>query len=281
MKPIGHILVLWIVLVPGSSFCFQSNYLDNPHWDSGKAEFQVYKAKITKYGIERNALVKLIIVKEPFHKEKQVKTLAMENADDVIKMNYIQIIPTGIYDYHQMASFFFNRKTGRLVKYTMSSQDGCGSTFMVYRYRDEKHQFQFHSYFDDQGDIKAEIEDDAIYFYDALPLILRFRMSENVTHPIKLVGPLIANKKKSLEVHPAEISCHKLKGVVLGGKEHLSLFAVSVTYAGKKDMLYFETDYPNNLIKWEKSNGDTLTLHKTDFLYYWNYTKPEYERLLK
>ena len=109
------ILTMGLVFLPAIVFAAQNEYLSHPHWDSGKAEFQVYQGKIMKYGIERNALVKVIIVKEPFHKEKQVKTLAATHADDVIKMNYIQMIPTGIYDYFQTASFFFHRKTGKIL----------------------------------------------------------------------------------------------------------------------------------------------------------------------
>jgi len=180
-------------MLPATIFGSPNDYLGHSHWDSGKAEFQVYQGKVSKYGIERSALVKIIVVKEPFHREKQVKTLSADHADDVLKMNYIQVIPAGIYDYYQTASFFFHRKTGKLLKYTMSSQDGCGSTFMVYRYRGQKNFFQFHSYFDDQGDINAEIEGAPIYFYDALPLILRFWINKSIPYNIRLVGPLLAN----------------------------------------------------------------------------------------
>ena len=105
-------------------------YLAHSQWDSGTAEFCVYEATLTKYVEPRPAKVKMIMVKEQFDSAKLVKTSTAEDSFEVIKFHTIQAIPTGIYDYFQTASIFFDRTTGRVVKYTMGSQEGCGNTFM-------------------------------------------------------------------------------------------------------------------------------------------------------
>jgi len=272
-------IIIWIGLFPGISAANPNSYLTNPYWDSGKAEFQVYDAKIKKYGIDRNATVKTVIVKELFNKEKFVKTLQTGKSVEVIKMNYIRIIPAGIYDYYQMASLLFDRISGRVLKYTMSSQDGCGTTFMEYLSKGSGHRFVFHSYFDDQGDMEATIENEDFVFYDALPMVLRFGLGEQVEYTIRLVASLIANKKKSLAVQTAKVSELTVKNFHAGRKRYNRVFAVSVDRKGRKDVLYYETSFPHRLIKWEKGNGDILTLKKSGFLYYWHYTKPEHATL--
>ena len=49
-------------------------FFENAYWASGKAEFQVYEASVKKYDVNRNATVKLIMVKEPFDPIRLVKT---------------------------------------------------------------------------------------------------------------------------------------------------------------------------------------------------------------
>ena len=116
---------------------------------------------------------------ESFDLFKRVKSLTVSEPIKVLKMNYITSIPVGVYEYNQMASIFFERSSGRILKYSMSSQDGCGNSYMLYTHTGEDHNFIFHSYFDDEGEIKRTItESDPIYFYDALPLILRFRIKD-------------------------------------------------------------------------------------------------------
>ena len=255
------------------------NYLSDPYWDSGKAEFQVYQGKIKQYNIPRNAQVKLIIVKEPFHREKFVKTLNPEMAIDVVKMNYIRHVPAGIYDYYQMASIFFNRNTGRIIKYTMNSQDGCGNTFMKYIYKNNRHHFSYHSYFDDQGD-QLKIFDEDFLFYDALPMVLRFRLSEKGSYKTMMMPSLISNRIQPLTLSEAVITTRRIDKLT-EGKTYRKLYVVEVNFEKGKDIFYFENKFPHRMIKWEKKNKDSLVLKKSDFLYYWNYTGPEHGELPK
>ena len=171
------------------------HFLSNSYWDSGKAEFQTYNVNIEKYGYTRDAEIKIILVKESFDLLRRVKSLTVPKPIKVLKMNYITSIPVGVYEYNQMASIFFERSSGRILKYSMSSQDGCGNSYMLYTRMGEDHNFIFHSYFDDEGEIKRTItESDPICFYDALPLILRFRIKDKSPYMLNIFPGFISNK---------------------------------------------------------------------------------------
>jgi cellulose synthase/poly-beta-1,6-N-acetylglucosamine synthase-like glycosyltransferase len=74
----------------------------DPHWDQGKAEFQVYEGTAGFYGIEREITSSMILVKEPFDRHKLVKDSS--STYSVLKMIRILKIPTGMYDHLYMAN---------------------------------------------------------------------------------------------------------------------------------------------------------------------------------
>jgi len=250
-------------------------FLDNPYWDSGKAEFQVYQAAIKKYDIYRQASVKLIMVKEPFDPVRLVKTRQEKGSINVVKMNLIRDIPTGIYDYFQMASIFFERSTGRILKYTMSSQEGCGNTFMEYVRREGKHVFHYHSYFDDQGDSETILEGDDFTFYDALPVVLRFRLTQAGEYRLHIMDSLISNKVVPLTIREGLVRNRSEESRKVGEKTYPRVFISEVHRGEQIDLLIFEPEYPHRLLEWRKADGDGMVLDQSHFLYYWNFTQPD------
>ncbi len=256
-----------------------SHFLSNPYWDSGKAEVQVYQASLNKYGIKRDATVKLIIVREPFHGKKLVKSLKKKNIVDVVKMNYIQKIPAGIYDYYQMASVFFERGSGKVLKCVMSSQDGCGATFVEYLNKNQKDIFNIFSYFDDQGDHQVILPHKDFVFYEALPVFLRFRLNEKTPYQVNMLNGVVSNKAPDLTCHQAFVSNTSQKKLKIGKHVHDNVLCATVRFDGKEDKFYFKQMYPCRLLKWEKHNGDEMVLKKSHHLYYWNFTGPEHGQM--
>ncbi len=246
-------------------------YLAHSQWDSGTAEFCVYEATLTKYVEPRPAKVKMIMVKEQFDSAKLVKTSTAEDSFEVIKFHTIQAIPTGIYDYFQTASIFFDRTTGRVVKYTMGSQEGCGNTFMDYTQRAGKGSFLFHSYWDDQGDETIEMDYAGEVFYDALPVTLRFRLAHGLTYKIRMIPSLISNKIVRPDPVEATIRVTVRKGAEVEALDRPELFEVTVSGTGVKDTFLFESAFPHRLVRWTKANGDRIELKKAYNLDYWNY----------
>jgi hypothetical protein len=240
------------------------------HWDEGKAEFQVYRSVVEKYGAPRDALAKIVIVKEPFDRKKLVKSAA--SAYSVVKMNYIQVIPTGMYTYYQTASLFFDAATGGLVKYSFGSQEGCGNTYFEYRGVNGKGFRTVHSYFDDQGLIREKINHPGALFYDAFPLVLRFRLRDGESYPVRFIRSLIANKYVRPDVAEGSVSVRTVSEARLGDRTYRGVYKVEVRWGGNVDTLHFEAEHPNTLLRWEKAGGDTLTLEKSHFTDYWNRT---------
>ncbi len=275
MKGFKIYILLFIFSAVGTSPGLPGDFFSNPYWDSGKAEFQVYDARINKYGVMRDAKVKIIMVKEPFDMEKLVKTMSNKGAEEVIKMNYIQTVPTGVYDYFQTATIFFNRKTGQVIKYTMGSQDGCGNTFMEYLLKDGRHKFTFHSYFDDQGDADVYMAKEDFVFYDALPVTLRTKLGQSGNYSILLANSFISKQAVPIQFKKAEVSVTRLPKVKIKGDIYKGAYKAEVTCEKRSDKLYFEKDFPHRMLKWEKSNGDSLILKGSNFFYYWEHTNPE------
>jgi hypothetical protein len=274
-KNIFFILLIFFFQTASLAGASDNFLLKNRYWDSGKAEFQIYKAKISRYGIPRESTVKIIIVKESFDTEKMVKTLKTSKASEVIKMNYIQTVPSGVYDYFQMASFFFDRQTGSLIKYTMSSQDGCGNTYMQYVYKNNNHRFCFHSYFDDEGDIQIELPSkNPLVFYDTLPLVLRFRLKDKKSYNMKVVSPLISSRFSKPVFWDAEITNRAIDSIMIGARKISNIYESTVKINGKSDIYYFESDFPNRLIKCTLNNSDELLIKNSRFFYYWKYNNP-------
>ena len=272
-------LLLFVLIAVSGDPAAAGSFMQDPYWNSGKAEFQVYKASIGRYGIQRDARAKIIIVKEPFDGDKLVKTVKMSEPEplDVMKMNYIQTVPTGVYDYSQMASVFFDRATGRLLKFTMSSQDGCGQTYMKYVYENDKHKFDFHSYFDDEGDLSSTLDavSGPIAFYDALPLMLRFRLQEKMPYRLAVIPALINSKYTKPALMEATVTNSIIDGLTIGNHIYHTVVRATVEMAGKKDVYYFEPDFPFRLVQLKKNNGDELTLTNSHFFNYWEHTGPE------
>jgi hypothetical protein len=281
-KFIGVLLVVLITQSTLGHAAEKTSFLTNPYWDQGNAEFQVYKALLTRYGIRRDGQAKIIIVKELFDPAKLVKTNKPAPAIEVIKMNYIQTMPTGVYDYYQMASFFFERLTGKIIKYSMSSQDGCGTTFMEYVYQNKNGHFVFHSYFDDEGDVTVEFKTaEPPVFYDALPLVLRFRLQGKTPYTLQIVQPLIAIKFTRPALIEARITTRLISPFSIGGRQLDSIYETTVETSDTRDVFYFEPAFPHRLVKWKKSNNDELLLKSAHFFRYWEYTKPGDEQRIK
>jgi hypothetical protein len=251
-----------------------NSFLENDYWDSGKAEFQVYTASVKKYGMDRNATVKVILVKEPFDPIGLVKTRNEDESVSVIKLNFIRQIPVGIYDYFQMASIFFERRTGRILKYTMSSQDGCGNTFMEYLLREGKHLLHYHSYFDDEGDSETVLEAGEFTFYDALPFVLRFRLTQAGEYRLNIMDSLISNKTVPLTIREGLVKNRTEEAVKVGERTYPRVFIAEVLRGEEKDLFVFEPDYPYRLLEWRQADGDEIMLNQSHSLYYWLYTRP-------
>src|SRR5712691_9534952 len=183
---------------------------NSSYWNDGKAEFNIYDAQIVRYGQPRQTEVLHILVREPFDLKQLVK------ADDwqrpgvvqVLKLNQILHVPTGIYVYQQMHSNFWRADNARLAKFSLTSNDSCGNTFKEARRSGEQFACEWHTYWDGMADGSETVTlPPNGFFYDELPLRVRtidFTKS-NGEFEIQLAPTIIRSKKDGLEWKPAKV----------------------------------------------------------------------------
>jgi hypothetical protein len=252
---------------------FGTDLLRDRLWDDGRAEYNVYRADEVRYGISRPTEIIHIVVKEPFNPKLRVKSDAPPSIE-VIKMNQVINVPTGVYAYHQMHSSFWDRSTGALLKFSMSSNDSCGNSFKLGWLENGFLRLTYHTYWDGEGDgrLDQRIPPDTV-FYDELPFRLRWlrRTPEQAQYRVSLYPTVIGSRLGHPEPQPATIRVARV-----GGERQVEVRSASGT-----DRFTFDSAFPYALKAWTRADGSSLTLRKAQRLDYWNHNRPGDESLLK
>jgi hypothetical protein len=247
---------------------FRTDLLKDPIWNDGKAEYDVYDAKIMREHQLRPGRVIHIWVKEPFNGKLRVKADGPGDYE-VIKVNQVMDVQTGVYAVHQMESGFWKRDDGELVKLSMSSNDSCGNTFKLAWLLGGMLRLTYHTYWDGEGDgvLEAKLPENFL-FYDELPLKGRLMNagSQPSEYHVMLYPTLIGSKLGKPEFAPATIRTQLLG--VSGDKK------VVVVHAGGTDVLIYGGPVPNVLKSWTQFDGSTLTLAKAGRIKYWELNRP-------
>ena len=207
-------------------------------------------------------------MREPFDPKQSVK------ADDwkrpgvvqVLKMNQILHVPTGLYVYQQMHSNFWRVDTSKLAKFSMTSNDSCGNTYKEARREGEKLVYEWRTYWDGMASGSEEIAPPANgYFYDELPWLVRtidFRKPE--PFEIQLAGSAINSKKDTFSFQPAKISFTTTDRAI----------EVTIKHAAGSDVFNLDRDPPHLLREWKAADGSHLKMKRNLKVDYWNYNKP-------
>jgi hypothetical protein len=241
------------------------------YWNSGRAEFNTYTAKIVRYGQPRECEVIHILVREPFAGSSLVKADNAEAAGaySVLKLNQILEIPTGVYVYQQMHSSFWRVEDAALVKFSLTSNDSCGNTFKLgertvdgaaWRYR-------YFTYWEgmSEGEELLPAAADKV-LYDELPARVRmldFSKSSG-TARIQLVPSMINSKKGATGAALATLSW----------KQDGEAFIVTLEHAGGTDVFTLKAKFPFLLERWKQADGGELVLKTALKVDYWNFNKP-------
>lgn len=241
----------------------------SPLWDDGTAEYCAYEVTWARYGERWPGTALLVLVKEPWAPDLGVKAdRPRPDGFDVLKLNHIRDVPTGIYTYHQMASAFLRRDSGELVKLATSSAEACGITTALLT----GGTLATHSYFDGQGERSTPFPAGALP-EDALPALLRDFVagpapSEVALFPSLFTGrlPELAAASYRLERRPsAELT-------VPAG----TFAAVELRLAGGDRFLAyaFEAEPPHRLLRLRRSDGTEYRLAKCERIPYWEMARP-------
>lgn len=249
-----------------------SKLLSAPFWDDGKAEISIYSAKRYHYGRLYDSKIEYFFVKESFSESKLIKTddYHSKDATQVIKLNQVISTPTGTYDYQQMHSSFWSKDSGKLLKFSMSHHEACGSSYKQGVLADGSLQVKGATYWEGQSKIQESVKMDAgLWWYDELPLRTRQLVADRASAPAKLrlVPSTIHSKAGSYQHVPANLTVDD--------------FTVTITHAGGKEVLKFDPKWPHVMTSWQQASGESLTLERTLRLDYWNHHAPGDEKLLK
>ena len=249
---------------------FTSNWIQNDkYWNDGKAEFNIFEAQEVRYGKPHASEVIHILVREPFSPNELVKTENGEQAGayPVLKLNQIINVPTGIYVYQQMHTNFWRINDGRLIKFSFTSNDGCGNTFKLGKRNEENWLYYYHTYWEgmSEGEEKIIPPMEAC-FYDELPMRVRtIDFLKGATEfEIQLAPTMIHSKKGSQEFKLARVSFEVADKQIL----------VNVTHVDGKDQFILDSKFPYLLRQWKKADGSELRLKQSLKIDYWNYNKP-------
>lgn len=242
----------------------------DPVWDDGRAEYCAYEVDWARYGHLHPGRALLILVKEPWHPELEVKAdEPRPDGFEVLKLNHVRDVATGIYTYHQMASVYLRRDNGALRKVAATSSEACGvSTADLVRGR-----LATRSYFDGQGDRSRPWPEGALP-EDGLPALLRgfadgaAPPAELAVFPSLMMGRFAALEPASYgltrgEPGPVETPAGAFEGVELRLQNRDGWLAYT-----------FETAPPHRLLTHERSDGTRYRLAKCERLAYWQLHDP-------
>lgn len=268
-KLICFAIVFLCGAISGAFAQFTPGFVQNSsYWNDGKAEFDIYDAQIVRYGQARQTEVLHILVREPFDLRQLVK------ADDwqrpgvvqVLKLNQILHVPTGLYLYQQMHSNFWRADNARLAKFSLTSNDSCGNTFKEGQRSGEQFAYQWHTYWEGMADGSEQVTlPPNGFFYDELPLRVRTIdfSKPSGAFAIQLAPTIINSKKDTLVWKPAEVEF----------KTGDKFITVTVKHDGGSDEFVLDRDFPHLLREWDAADGSRLKLKRSLKVAYWNYHK--------
>lgn len=235
-----------------------------PLWDDGKAEYCAYRVRWSRYGHRFAGRALLILVKEPWAPDLDVKAdTPRPGGFDVLKLNVVRDVPTGIYAYHQMASLFTRRDTGALVKIAATSSEACGisTAHMV------DGQLQTRSYFDGQGD-RAQVYPAGALPEDGLPAALRDYVAGPAPATLAVFPSLLAARFPDLA--PAVYQLEKR----VEKRDAGEAVEIRLTRGSAFLSYLFEKEPPHRLLRFERDDGTLYEQAKCERIPYWEMHNP-------
>ena len=266
------------------------------YWLNGVAEVSSYSLTQARYGKLHPGELVLIMVTEPFKRERQVKSELAPGLDDltVLKAHEQRHFTTGIYDYTMTTSSFKSLlpEDGAL-KITSTSAEWCGHTFFQLNRRENQFRVLSHSYFEAEGDqeykIDSSLAEDEIYQW------IRLDPSRLPQKEITVIPSLISARLRHRPLKPeramAELSDYSGP---LSRQQNLRMY--SLTYDKGKDeerqvSYIFEKDFPYRIVALSDEYLDgfqnpvrlktTAVLKEQILIDYWKKNRPEDRELRK
>jgi len=245
------------------------------YWFQGEAEITSYSLQQERYGEMREGTAVLVFVTEDFLPEVQVKADEQNPKNiTVLKLNKMKNFITGIYPYSIMTSTFSPvYEETHAIKVSNSVQEWCGH---VYSQINNRTQFEVtsHSYFENEADENFTLE--KTWLEDELWTLLRIDPALLPQGDLEIIPSL-----EYTRLRHKEIKAQNAKAV-LTKNDSLSNYTVNYPEADRTLRIWFGTESPFTIEKWEEQIGDYITkAEKINDIKssYWNKNKNEHEVL--
>ena len=251
-----------------------SGWREAPLWDDGNAEFCVYDVGWSRYGRVNPGQAFLVAVKEPWAPDLEVKAdAARPNGFDVLKLNHVRDVQTGIYTYHQMVSVFLRRDDARLQKLSATSSEGCGiSTAHLVDGR-----LNTRSYFDGQGERDQPYPQEAIP-EDGLALALREFVIGSAPAAVEVFPSLMTGRFPALE--PSRFGLTRTESIVEVTAGRFEVVEIELRNSSRRLTFAFGREIPHTLISFSDDDGTSYSLSKCERIPYWQMNGPGGENWL-
>lgn len=253
---------------PSPAAAGDPSWRSSPVWDDGNAELCTYTVRWPRYGHEFAGRAMLVLVKEPWNPERGTKAdKPHPRGFDVLKLNHIRDVPTGLDTYHQMASVFMRRDSGSLEKLAATSSEASGiATAEVAGGR-----LATRSYFESEGDREAAYPAGALP-EDGLPATLRGFVSGPLPDAIAVFPSLLTSKNAGLAAATWRLERFATTAETPEGR----LPAVALRLGAGRDFRVYTFDKapPHRLLRFESSDGTLYEMARCARLPYWKMHNP-------
>lgn len=249
---------------------------DDPRFADGLAEIATYDAALLREGAIRTARAYTILVSEDLVPSSLVK------ADDWRRPGLLRAhkfavhtaVPTGMSQFRESTVVFLEQATYAPLRVTYSSQDFCGLTFEELLRRGDRWVHRWSSYWEDDGGHGERFLPDGIPV-DALPawvraIPLRPGMRFERTVILSLQGSQASSP-------PAVVASFEVSGphLVEVPAGRFDTFEVRVRGEGVDLQVSVERQFPNRVVAWTDTLGQSFRLVKSQREAYWERTAPD------
>lgn len=244
-------------------------------WDDGLAEFCAYEVDWARYGDVYPGRALLILVKEPWAPELDVKAdRPRPDGFDVLKLNHVRDVPTGIYTYHQMASVYFRRDSAEIEKIAATSSEACGvSTAQM-----KDGTLTAHSYFDGVADQAVDYPEDAVPM-DGLPALLRDYVEGDPPAQLAVFPSLMDGRLADLDAETYRVE-RRDGGTAEVPAGTFDVVDLVLTGDGETRTYRFDAAAPHRLVELTETGGTTYRMSKCERIPYWRMQGPGDEQWL-
>lgn len=231
------------------------------HWRDGRAELSGYRYSVTRYGQRREGTAVLIYVTEPWSESRRVKVddpkKNPRDTFEALKVNLVREFPTGIYDYHTLASVFTRTRDFSPVKITFSAAEWCGHVFEEMVFHRHHIADRYQSYFEGESDLRRLTTKENALTEEELLVRLRGLRGEWIRPGERKKVPFLPSAFHRRLTHQplvwseAVIERARASGTVRVPAGRFETGLVTVRTGNRVGRFWIETAYPHRIVRWE------------------------------